>query len=295
MASRAHGVVTRAELLDAGLTPKEIKWRVRTGLLIPLYRGVYRVGHVAPSVEADYMAAVKACGDGALLSGRAAGWIEGLIRGRPPKPEVIAPTERRIPGLRCRRARKLDPRDHTTHKGIPVTTVAKTTVDLAATLPYPALARAFHEAGIRHQITPEDIEEVLTRKPNAKRAKQLRAIIWGDSEVTLSRLEDRFIELLKADRLDLPVTNRPAGGRYVDCRWPEHTLTVELDSYTYHRSRHAWEEDRKRERQARARGDDFRRFTWGDVFERPAATLREMRVALAAGEVYGSTSPRRIA
>src|SRR5215217_7396781 len=107
-----------------------------------------------PSVEADYMAAVKACGDGALLSGRAAGWIEGLIRGRPPKPEVIAPTERRIPGLRCRRARKLDPRDHTTHKGIPVTTVAKTTVDLAATLPYPALARAFHEAGIRHQITP---------------------------------------------------------------------------------------------------------------------------------------------
>jgi very-short-patch-repair endonuclease len=172
---------------------------------------------------------------------------------------------------------------------------AKTTVDLAGTLPYPALARAVHEAEIRRSTTPHEIEEALTRHPNAKGAKRLRAILWGDAEVTLSRLERRFVRLLRTDRLDLPLTNRPAGGRYVDCRWPEHKLTVELDSYTYHRSRHAWEEDRKRERQARARGDDFRRFTWGDVFERPAATMREMRIALAEGASQGSTSPRRIA
>ena len=55
----------------------------------------------------------------------------------------------------------------------------------------------------------------------------------------------------------MPVTNRPAGSKRVDCRWPDHNLTVELDSYRYHRSRHAWENDRDREREAYARDDDF--------------------------------------
>ena len=74
--------------------------------------------------------------------------------------------------------------------------------------------------------------------------------------------------------------NRPAGAHYVDCRWPGRKLTVELDSYRYHGTRHAWEQDRKRERQARRRGDDFRRFTWGDVFEEPAALIDELRPVL---------------
>jgi hypothetical protein len=67
----------------------------------------------------------------------------------------------------------------------------------------------------------------------------------------------------------------------VDCRWPAQRLTVELDSYRYHRSRHAWENDRRREREAYARGDQLRRYTHGDVFERPAAMLQELRALLA--------------
>jgi very-short-patch-repair endonuclease len=66
-------------------------------------------------------------------------------------------------------------------------------------------------------------------------------------------------------------------GRRVDCRWPDHRLTVELDSYRYHHSRHAWEQDRRREREARARGDEFRRYTYGDVFESPGRMLAELR------------------
>jgi hypothetical protein len=76
---------------------------------------------------------------------------------------------------------------------------------------------------------------------------------------------------LKEAGLPLPRTNRPAGGRRVDCRWTDPPLTVELDSYRYHSSRHAWEQDRRREREAYARGDEFRRYTHGDVFEAPAA------------------------
>jgi very-short-patch-repair endonuclease len=98
--------------------------------------------------------------------------------------------------------------------------------------------------------------------------------------VTLSRLEARFIRRLKEAGLPLPKTNRVAGERRVDCRWPEHKLTVELDSYRYHHSRYAWEQDRLREREARARGDEFRRYTSRDVFEDPRFMLSELRALL---------------
>jgi hypothetical protein len=104
----------------------------------------------------------------------------------------------------------------------------------------------------------------------------LRAVTSGDVHVTLSELERRFQERLREAGLPLPQTNKRADGRRVDCRWPEHLLTVELDSYRYHRSRHAWEQDRRREREARARGDEFRRYTYGDVVESPRLMLAEL-------------------
>jgi very-short-patch-repair endonuclease len=76
------------------------------------------------------------------------------------------------------------------------------------------------------------------------------------------------------------VTNRPASGRRVDCRWPQLRLTVELDSYGFHNSRHAWEQDHRREREAYARGDQFRRYTWADVFDDPTQMLAELRALL---------------
>ena len=69
-------------------------------------------------------------------------------------------------------------------------------------------------------------------------------------------------------------------GRAGDCRWPQYRLTVELDSYHYHRSRHSWEHDHRREREAHARGDQLRRYTWGDVFEHLDAMLAELRLLL---------------
>src|SRR3954471_23848417 len=131
LGSRAHGVVTRAQLLDAGISECAIKRRVRDGSLIPQYRGVYRVGHCAPSHDAAYMAAVMACGDGAALGGRPAGHVLGLLKGKPPKPEGIPSTERRIEGIPTRRVRRLDRRDVTVVRGIRVTSVARTLVDLA--------------------------------------------------------------------------------------------------------------------------------------------------------------------
>ena len=280
MASAAHGVVTRAELLRAGVTVAEIRTRLGRGALITVYRGVYRVGHSAPSVEAGYLAAVRACGEGALLCGGAAAHLLGILHGAPRPPEVVAPTERHVAGVKTRRSRLIDPRDATVRQAIPVTTVAYTLCDIAAWLAVDDLARACHEAGVRYRTAPDDVDAVLARRGAVPGARKLRRALHGEVPVTLSRLESSFLLLLAQSGLPLPMTNRLAGGRRVDCRWPEYRLTVELDGYRYHHSRHAWEQDRRREREARARGDEFRRYTYGDVMERPRLMLRELRALL---------------
>lgn len=277
IAARQHGVVVRRQLLEAGLSPAAIDRRLRKGLLIRQHSGVYRVGHAAPSTDATYMAAVLACGDGAALSGLAAAHVHGLLAGgRPPVAEVAAPGRRLVEGVITHRSR-LHPHDYAKVRAIPITTVARTLVDLAGALGPPALARACHEAGVRHRTTPRQVGAVLDRRPNAPGAGLLRDVIEGRTRVTLSKLERSFLALLRRHGLPLPETNRPAGGRRVDCRWPAHRVTVELDSYTFHNSRHAWERDRRREREAHARGDEFRRYTYHDVIEDPRWLLRELR------------------
>jgi hypothetical protein len=280
-ANKQHGLVTRVQLLRAGLADGQIERRLHAGALLSVHRGVYRVGHRAPSLEATYLAAVLACGDRALLSGRAAAHLLYLLNGPAPVPEVTTATERRIEGIKTHRSRSVDDRDAALWRGIPVTSVARTLVDLAAVLPPDALARAFHEAGIRHKAKPERVEAVLARRPNTPGATQLRNVLRGDTQLTLSTLERRFLNRLREAGLPLPQTNRLASGRLVDCRWPAQHLTVELDGYRYHHSRHAWELDRRREREAHARGDDLRRYTYGDVFETPGPMLEELHRLLA--------------
>jgi very-short-patch-repair endonuclease len=275
LAGASHGVVTRNRLLAAGFTVAEIKSRLRSGELLREYPAVYRVGHRAPNDEARYLAAVLACGRGALLSGRAAAHVLGLIATPPSMPEVTAPTERRVPGIRTHRSRS--PVDGFLWRGIPVTTPARTLVDLSSVLAVSDLARACHEAGVRFGTAPGEVEAILATHEGAGK---LRRVLRGDEHVSLSALERRFLALMRHEGLPLPVTNRPAGGRYVDCRWVGKRLTVELDGYRYHSSRHAWERDRRREREAYARGDDFRRYTYGDVFEQPGPMLAELRSVL---------------
>jgi len=268
LAWRSHGVVTRRRLLAAGVSRHEITSRIARGSLIVVYPGVYRVGHRAPSVEANYMAAVLACGEGALLMSAAAAHLYGLIKGQPPTPVVRTRKERRIKGIETHRTRR-DQRG-TEWKGIPITTVPQTLIDLTALMPTDQLARAAHEAQVRFGI-----------RPDPAMPPKLRAILLGHIPVTLSELEARFLTLLAENGLPRPKTNRIASKRRVDCRWPDHRLTVELDSYTFHNTRHAWEQDRRREREAHARGDEHRRYTYGDVFEDPRQMLAELHALLA--------------
>jgi len=156
---------------------------------------------------------------------------------------------------------------------------------LASSLPEPALARACHEAGVLYRTSPKEVDGVLERLPNAAGRRKLERVLRGEVPVTLSRLEAQFLKLLGEARIPIPITNKIAGGYRVDCRWEEHYLTVELDSYRHHESRHAWERDRHREREARARGDHFRRYTATDVFEKPGPILTDLKELLGIAEL----------
>jgi predicted transcriptional regulator of viral defense system len=279
IAASQHGVITHRQLLGAGLKATGVKRRVAKGALHRVHRGVYRVGHRAPSLEAHYLAAVLACGDGAVLSGLAAAHLFGLVRGKAAAAEVTAPGHKRVPGIRTSRV-ALDRRDVSVYRGIPITTVPRTLVDLAARLGSEELARACHQADVLHHVSAPAVEAALGRRPNVRGAAKLRSVLRGETPILLSRLESAFLTQLKRARLPLPRTNRKKDAHYVDCRWPERKLTVELDSYRYHRTRHAWEKDRRREREARARGDEFRRFTYGDVVEDREPMLSELKALL---------------
>lgn len=286
IATRSHGVVTHHEAVQAGISADQIKHRRKIGLLLPTrYRGVYRFGHRAPGTGADYLAAVKACGPGpAELYGMAAAYWLSLLKGKsPPPPEVTAPANKNIPGLRTHWNRRGPAPLTTIWKGIPVTTPAQTIVDLAARLTEEELAVICHEAGFRHRTTPAQVKRVLERRPKAPGVAKLRRVLGWQTPVSLSYLERRFIALLRSEGLPLPPeTNRSTDGRRLDCRWPRFRLTVELDSYTFHNSRHSWERDRQREREAYARGDEFRRYSYGDVTGDTGPMLGELRPLLSS-------------
>ena len=273
----ADGLVTRNQLLAAGMSATQIRRRLRNRVLLPAYPGVYWVGHREHNAQARYRAAVLGCGPGAVLSGRAAAHLWCILKGSPPQPEVTTTRDLRISGIRTRRSRHIDPLDVTTLRGIPITTIPRSIVDVAPGLTEEALALVCHEAGARYKTTPAQVDAVLARRPNAKGAAKLRRVMHGDVRVVLSKLERGFLALMRAEHLPLPRTNKVASDRRVDCRWPEHHVTVELDSYRFHNSRHSWQQGYEREREAYAREDAFRRYTWRDVFEDPRRMLGELR------------------
>lgn len=262
-------------MLVADVDHKRIDRWVRDGLLHIVHRGVYAVGHTAPSLHAAYMAAVLAGGARAVLSHRAAGYLLKLLRGLPPRPEITVPStaERSRSGIVIHRVRALHPRDVCVVDGIPVTVVPRVLLDLAPSLKPAELTRACHEAWVHHRVTPQMIEACIARNPAKPGAAKLRHAYGAD--VTLSTLEDRFLKLLKDHDLPQPRTNIDVEGDKVDCHWEQYGLTIELHSYGFHETREAFEKDIARRRRSRHFA-----FSYGDVVDRADATAAELRELL---------------
>jgi hypothetical protein len=275
VAGRQHGLITTAQLRALALSYDMIGARERKGALIRVHHGVYRVGHTAPSAQADYLAAVLACGTDALLAGRACASNFGVLGGRPAFPEVVAPSGKEHRGIITRRA-KLDPRDRCRHRGIPSLTVPALMIDLAPRMTLDDLGKVAQKADALYEVGVDAVAAAARRRGPFPGIAKLRELYVGDAPILLGELERRFHAVLVAQNLPLPRSNRRESEGFVDCRWPHHRLTVELDSYRFHRTRAAWEAAYRRRRAARARGDEFRAYTWFDVTEDRSHMLGEL-------------------
>ena len=277
LAERQHGVVARRQLVALGLGSRAIDHRVRCGRLHLVHRGVYAVGHRGLSQRGRWMAAVLACGSGAVLSHRSAAALWGI---RPTsRTSVEVTTPRRLharPGLHPHRA-VLPAGEVTVHDGISTTTPARTLLDLAAVVPTQALERALNEAEILRLPGPH---ELLDRYPRRRGAAALRTLLAvRRSTPTRSELEDRFLTFLDDRGIDRPEVNTIIEGLEVDAAWRDARLIVELDGFEVHGTRAAFERDRERDRRLTAAGWRVIRLTWQQLAD-GEALARQLRALL---------------
>src|SRR5438128_483128 len=254
LAALQHGVVSTAQLRQLGLDRAAVSRRVGAGSLHPLHRGVYAVGHASVSKHGRYLAAVLSCGPMAALSHRSAADLWGL-RPASGRIELTVPRGRvGPPELTVHRSRMQEAADFTLLDEIPITTVARTLLDLAAVLRADDLTRALDRAERLERFDLAAVEDVLSRAVGRRGAGALRRSIaaWRPRH-TRSELEDRHEELVRAAGLPPPRLNVILDGDHqtheVDAFWPSHSLVVQLDGFAYHRTR------RDRERDAAAEAD----------------------------------------
>jgi very-short-patch-repair endonuclease len=268
LAGLQHGVVGRAQLLKAGVSERAIKHRANAGRLHPLYRGVYVVGHRVLSPRGRWMAATLA--SNGVLSHRSAGALWG-VRPWTGRIDLTTPrTRAKRPGLLLHRA-VLPPDEVTIHDGIPVTTPARTLLDLAGVLQRHQLQQAINEAEILRLEGPHNL---TSRYPTKRGTRALRTL--APPTHTRRDLEARFHTFLNDRRFPRPQTNTVIKGKEVDFAWPAHRLIIELDSWEYHRTRTAFEDDRRTDRRLKATGWTVIRITWRDLDE-PDVLETELR------------------
>jgi very-short-patch-repair endonuclease len=287
LAEEQHGVVGRAQLLEQGVGRGAIAHRVKQGRLCEVYRGVYVLGTRRLTPHGRWKAAVLACGEGAVLSYRAAGALWGIRGGA--WLEVTVPTGRTAPrGIRLHRA-VLPADEVTTRDGIPVTTVPRTLFDLAAVLQRDEWRGAFRQAEQRGLTDPLHLGDLAARYPRRPGTPIIRAVAHEAQHalaLVRSELEERFQAFLINGGLPLPKTNVRIEGLEVDCAWPEQRLIVELDGRAVHGATEAFEADRARDRRLAAAGWRVVRVTWRQLHDATDELEADLRRLLGL-------SPRR--
>jgi hypothetical protein len=269
LAGRQYGYVTRAQLLELGLTDQAIKVRVRKRVLIRLYLGVYAVGHVREDAVARAMAAVLACGPGAVLSHHSAAALWGFRKWGSGPIHVIAPGKHRRRGIKTHRC-ALTRREIRTCYRIRVTSPARTLLDIAATLPEKQLIRAINDALISECLRASHLLGTRLER------------YVGD--ISRSPLEDDFRPWLKRYGLPEPRYNVKLNGYEVDVYYPRQRLIVELDGWKFHGTRKAFENDRERDAHMLAAGIQTIRITRRRLEHAPAKEAQRLQAILNSRE-----------
>jgi very-short-patch-repair endonuclease len=271
LVERQHGAVSRRQLLELGLTSDAIAHRIDTGRLHPVARGVYAVGRPDLSRHGRWSAALLSCGPTAVLSHRSAAALWGI---RPDGRSVADVTV--ATGVRRRRptvvvhCRDLTPSERTIREGLPVTTVARTLLDLATYAGGGQLERSINEADKLDLIDPEELRAALDGYAHRPGVATLRTIVDRHAfRLTDSELERRFLAIVRRIGLPLPDTGTRLNGYKVDFHWRDLGLVVETDGLRYHRTVDQQMRDRRRDQAHAAAGLTTLRFTHFQVRYEP--------------------------
>jgi very-short-patch-repair endonuclease len=284
LAGRQHGVVSRAQLFALGFTRDGVRRRVDRTRLQQLYPGVYAVGHTGLTADSRRLAAVLACGPGALLSHRAAGSLQGLLSSSPLFDVAVRHARTKREGIVIHRSRLIHEEDRSSVRGIPVTSVARTLVDLAEVLSEERLAKAVHEAEVQRVFDLKAIERTLARLPGRAGRHRLRRVLAAyqpEPHFLRSEAERRLKRLCRDHSLPQPQFNVNVAGYELDAYWPDANLAVEIDGARTHHTRRAFHDDRARDRRLATHGIRVARVTWLDFNDEAslAAELRAIRGA----------------
>ena len=288
VAARQFGVITLAQFIALGLTASAVRSRVATGYLHPLYRGVYAVGRPDVPVLGRRLAAVLACGRGALLSHLSAAAHHGLRQSAAVRFDVTIPRRSalRRSGIRIHRSTTLINEDEAVVDGVPCTSVARTLLDISSVLDDRGVERAVERAEILQVYDHRKVEAVLTRaagQPGTRRLGRVIGIVRPGETVTESSLEEAMLALCRRCGFPEPIVNHEMllGGERakVDFFWPEQRVVVETDSFKYHKTQAAFRRDRQRDRLLELEGYGHARFADGE-FDDDIAGIEQALEAL---------------
>jgi very-short-patch-repair endonuclease len=293
LAGRQHGVVTTEQLEELGFVRSTIAYWAKAGRLHRLHRGVDALGHMAISWEGRCLAAVLAR-PGAVASHVTAAWIHGLLRSRPETIHLTAPTRQRVKRDFVVHFATLEPDDRVIVEGIPLTSPARTVLDLAPDQSRRDLERLLQRADDNKLLARRRFDATLTRAGGhpgrGKLADALRT--FKPEQVTLrSDLERRFRRLVLAGGLPHPQTNVAVEGYELDAYWEAEGFAVELDVYATHGSPRSFEADRKREDDLLLAGIELIRVTDIRLEREPRETIA--RVAAHLERRRRTAGPRR--
>ena len=283
IAGSQDNVISREQLLSAGLGRGAIAHRVEAGTMQRLFWNVYLLGAAPPTPMGRARAAILSCGRGAVVSHRSAAELLGLLPGSDGDIDVTiaARNVAARAGVRRHRVAHLARHDVTTIRGLQVTSIARTVCDMAATETHENVVDAFQEGLYRRVLTPGAVAEVLGREPTRRGAPVIRALI-RDPRLTRSQRERLLLRLIDQAQLPRPLTNVRTHGHLVDVLWPAERLVVEFDGWRGHGHRLAFEKDRKRDQILVAAGYRVLRVTDRQLLEEPLAVIVRIAQALNA-------------
>lgn len=281
IAGGQENVISREQLLGAGLGRGAIAHRVKAGTMRRLHWTVYLLGAAPPTQVGRAWAAALSCGPGAVVSHRSAAELFGLLPESGGEVDVTVAGRNLAArtGIRRHRIGVMARGDVTTVRGLRVTSVARTICDLAATESATDVEHAFQEALYRRLVTPRALAAVLAREPARRGSPVIRSLI-SDPRLTRSQRERLLLRLMGQAQLPSPVTNVKLHGYLVDVLWSEQRLIVEFDGWQGHGHRVAFEKDRKRDQILVAAGYRVLRVTDRQLLEEPVAVIARIAQAL---------------